>query len=181
MQHPLVRARWLAPAILLAPVLLALVACSQPEREASLAARQAQMDPPALWLAQSFDADGKVTGAVQICADSMVRDGFTRGDEEVAGQPCLARKTGVERPGVYANRCELNGVRFGLTVNRTGDLEKDFTVAFALTALDGSGGKARQVRRYQKMGPCPAGWSIGDQAKPGEDREFNAVTGTWGS
>ena len=176
MEHPLVRARWLAPAIL-----LALTACGQPGREAKLAARKAQMDPPALWLAQSFDADGKVTGAVQICADSMLRDGFTRGNAEVAGQPCVARKTGVERPGVYANRCELNGVRFGLTVNRTGDLERDFTVAFALIALDGSGGKARQVRRYQKLGPCPTGWSIGDQAKPGEGRRFNAVAGTWGS
>ena len=176
MQHPLVRARWLAPALL-----IVLAGCSQPAREARLAARKAQMDPPALWLAQSFDADGKVTGAVQICADSMIRDGFTRGNAEVGGQPCLARKTGVEQPGLYANRCELNGVRFGLTVNRTGDLERDFTVAFALTALDGSGGKARQVRRYQKVGPCPAGWSIGDQAKPGEARRFNAVTGTWGS
>ncbi len=175
MQHPLVRARWLAPALL-----IVLTACSQPEREAQMAARKAQIDPPALWLAQAFDAEGKVSGAMQICADSMVRDGFARGNAEVAGRPCIARRTGVERPGLYANRCELNGVRFGLTVNRTGDLERDFTVAFALTALDGSGAKARQVRRYQKIGPCPNGWSIGDQARPGEGRRFNAVTGTWG-
>jgi len=181
MQHPLVRARWLAPAILLAPLLLSLAACGQSDREARLVAHQARIDPPALWLAQAFDADGKVSGAVQICADSVLRDGFTRGNAEVGGQPCVARKTGVERPGVYANRCELNGVRFGLTVNRTGDLEKDFSVAFALTALDGSGAKARQVRRYQRIGPCPAGWKVGDQAKPGQGREFNAVAGTWGS
>ena len=175
MPIPSFRARWLAPALC-----LALCACSQPDRQARITALQAQVDPPRLWLAQTLGVRGEVTGAVLVCADSNVRDGFSRGNAEVDGRPCLPHKDVVDRPGLYANRCELGGKRFGLTVNRSGDPDRDFTIAFALTALDGSGAKSRQVRRYRDLGACPAGWSIGDQARPGQERGFNALKGTWG-
>lgn len=175
MTPPLARARWLAPALL-----LALSACSRPDVEAQVMARQASMDPPQLWRVSALAADGSVAGDLMVCTDAATRAGFHRANAEVGGQTCAPRRDPVERAGVYANRCELNGRWFGLTVNRSGDQDRDFTVAFALKALDGTGAGARQVRRYQRVGACPSGWGIGDQGRPGGDRGFNALSGTWG-
>jgi hypothetical protein len=178
MPTPLVRARWFAPALLLAP--LALAACSRPDTQSQLVAKQAAMDPPQLWRVQALAADGAVAKDLLVCTDTATRAGFERANAEVNGQTCAPRRDGVQREGVYANRCQLNGRWFGLTVNRAGDPQRDFTVAFALKALDGTGAGARQVRRFQRVGACPQGWGIGDQGPPGGGRVFNALSGTWG-
>lgn len=175
MPNPLVRARWLAPLLL-----LALAGCDRPGVEAEVMARQAALDSPRLWRVTALAADGSAADDLLVCADAATRAGFERVNAEVGGQTCAPRRDPVQRPGVYANRCQLNGRWFGLTVNRSGDTASDFTVAFALKALDGSGAGARQVRRYQRVGGCPAGWGIGDQAHPGGGRIFNALDGTWG-
>lgn len=175
MSNTLFRARWLAPAI---PLVFVLAACSQP-RQARLEAHQATVDPPALWLAQSLDLQGQPTAALYVCADKPLRDGFLRANAEANGRPCLPLKGGVERDGLYATRCELDGRRYGLTVTRTGDPSQAFTTAFALRALDGTGDAARQVRRFQRVGACPAGWRIGDQARAGAPRGVNALARGW--
>ena len=174
MPTPLVRARWLALAL---P--LALAACSQQEAQARLEAQAAAVDPPTLWRVQSLAGDGAITGETLVCADAAMRAGFDRANAEVDGVPCVSPRPGVERPGLYANRCLLAGRPFGLTVNRTGDPERDFTLAFAFRPLDGSGAASRQVRRFRRIGACPAGWKIGDQARPGAPRGVNALAGTW--
>jgi hypothetical protein len=176
MSNPLRRARWLAPALL-----LALTACGAPHTESRLAAHQAQVDPPMLWRVEALGADGRPSAALTVCADTTMREGFARATAEVEGQPCLLMKDRVEKAGLFAARCELNGQRFGLTVNRTGDPERDFQVAFALKALDGSDAGARQVRRFKRIGPCPKDWGIGDQAKLSAARGVNALAGVWAS
>jgi len=177
--NTLFRARWLASALLLALPLMS-AGCGAQRAETRLAAHQAQVDPPRLWRVTALDAAGQPVGAVLVCADRTLTDAFARADAEVNGQPCLPLKDGVERPGVYAVRCELNGRRFGLTVNRNGDPARDFTVAYAVRTVDGGReGRARQVRRFEKIGLCPQGWNIGDQAKVGEARGVNALAGTW--
>lgn len=170
----LFRARWLAPAL---P--LALMACGQADRQAQLTTLQAGLEPPALWRAEAFDAAGAPIAALLVCADGTMRDGFRRATAEVGGRACLTLAGAVDRPGLYAARCVLDGGRFGVTVTQTGDPERDFTLAFAMTALDGSGIRARQVRRFRRLGPCPAGWRIGDQAPPGGPPGVNALAGTW--
>lgn len=181
MTNPLCRARRLAPAILLAPIfLLTLAACGAPAAQSRLTANQAAQDPPQLWRVESLDNAGRVTGATLVCTDQSMRDGFGRADAEVWGRPCLPHRDAVDRPDLYAVRCEIDGRRFGLTLNRSGDLRADFTAAFALTALDGSRATARQVRRFRREGACPAGWIIGDQARPDGRRGMNALAGTWG-
>lgn len=173
------RARRLAPAILLAPVLLTLAACSAPQRQSRLTELQAQNDPPELWRVEGLDSRGRVNGAIHVCVDQSMRDGFARADAEIWGRPCLPHRDAVDRPNLYAVRCEIDGRRFGLTLNRSGDLRRDFTAAFSLTALDGSGATAKQVRRFRREGACPAGWIIGDQARVGRAKGVNALAGTW--
>jgi hypothetical protein len=174
MPTPLVRARCLAPALM-----LALAACARPSAESQLEAHQAAVDPPRLWRVEALDANGAVASELLVCADSTLKAGFTRANAEADGRPCLPFGDYVDRPGVYAVRCVLDDRRYGLTVNRTGDPDRDFTAAFALTALDGSGQATRQVRRYRQVGPCPAGWGIGDQARPGQRRRSNALAASW--
>jgi hypothetical protein len=174
MPTPFVRARWLAPALM-----LALAACGRPDTQARLEAHQAAVDPPRLWRVEALDAQGAVAAELLVCADTNLRAGFGRANAEADGQPCLPFGDTVDRPGVYAVRCVLDGRRYGLTVSRTGDPGRDFTAAFALTSLDGSGRATRQVRRYREVGPCPAGWGIGDQVRPGQPRRSNALAASW--
>lgn len=182
MPNPLARARWLAPALLLAPLSCTFAGCGAPQAEARFAAAQAAADPTRLWEVTALDNDGRPSGRVLVCADRTLTDGFARAGAEVNGQPCVTPREGVQRPGLYATRCELNGRRFGITATRTGDETRDFTVAFAIHTLDGGGpeGVARQVRRYRAVGPCPVGWRIGDQARPHGAPTLNAISGRWG-
>jgi len=175
MPNPLVRARVLAPALF-----LLLCGCGQPSAQALIEARQAAMDPPQLWRVTSLGADGTASGEILVCADAAMRAGFDRASAEVNGTPCVSPRPGVERPGVYANRCLLDGRPYGVTLNRAGDPASDFTVAFAFRALDGSGAAARQVRRFRRLGACPVDWKIGDQAHPGGAPGVNALAATWG-
>lgn len=175
MSNTLFRARWLAPALL-----LCLTACGAPRAENRFTEAQAAIDPPQLWQVTAFDAQGHAIAALKVCADRNLVDGFARAGAEVNGEACLPLKDKVEKPGLFAVRCELNGRRVGLTATRTGDPARDFTVAFAVRTLDGGPeGVARQVRRYQALGPCPADWRLGDQAKAGAPRGVNALAGTW--
>jgi hypothetical protein len=158
---------------------LTVAACERPAAEPARA-RPAAITPqtPQLWLAEALDAEGKVVDTVQVCADTVLRQGFTRANAEINGQQCNPLRDAVDRPGLYAVRCEIAGRRFGVTVNQTGDLERDFQVRFALTTLDGTNTSATQVRRYRKIGTCPDGWVTGDQSKPGGPRGSNAI-GHW--
>jgi hypothetical protein len=172
MPTPLVRARWLAP-------LLLLTACSAEQAQTRLVQAQQELDPPRLWQVESLRPDGAVDATLLVCADRTLREGFGRANGELNGQACITLKGGIDRPGLYAERCQIAGRRYGLTVTKAGDPERDFTAAFAFTALDGSGLKARQVRRFREAGPCPAGWGIGDQARVGRPRGVNALAANW--
>jgi len=179
--NTLFRARWLAPALSLALMGLGLAACGAPRAESRFTEGQAAVDPPRLWQVTAFDAGDHAIAALKVCADRNLVDGFSRADAEVNGETCLPLKERVEKPGLFAVRCELNGRRFGVTATRTGDPARDSTVAFAVRTVDGGPeGVARQVRRYQALGPCPANWRLGDQAKGGAPRGVNALAGTWG-
>ncbi|MBL8771210.1 MAG: hypothetical protein JNK30_07485 [Phenylobacterium sp.] len=174
MPIPLTRARWLAPALLLA-------ACAGERAETRLVADQRRVDPPRLWRVDSLDPAGKVAATLLVCADSTLSNGFGRAHAEVNGRPCITLKGGVDRAGLHAHRCQIDGRRYGVTVTRTGDAARDFTAAFAFAALDGSPARARQVRRFRNTGePCPPGWGIGDQARRGAPRSANALAATWG-
>jgi len=178
MPYPLVWARWLTPALC-----LALAGCNSGSEaaQARITARQQAADPPRLWLAQTLDAAGSPTASLMVCADRSLRDAFRRANAEADdGEPCLMERDTVQNATLYAARCQLRGERYGLTVNTAGDPDRDFTTTFTLTRLDNSGAKTRRVTRYRAAGACPAGWGIGDQARPGERRRFNALAGTWG-
>ncbi len=161
----------------LAPVLLlALAACDRPTGSAVLEQRLIADDPPELWLAEALDDAGKAAGAIQVCTNRNLRAGLVRANAEVNGAACAPRRDAVEKPGLYAVRCQIGGKSFGLTVNTTGDLDRDFAVRTSFTSLYGRDEiRAVQTRHYARLGPCPAGWKVGDQGPRGGARTGNAL------
>jgi hypothetical protein len=136
--------------------------CDPDATIARLQARQARIDPPGLWLAEALSPSGHTTRQIAVCADAKLREGFARADPEVNGEPCRAISPVVEKPGLYALRCEAVGYTFAATVTARGDLKRDFQVRYALKALDTGRGPFVQTLRYRLVGACPAGWKIGD-------------------
>lgn len=153
----------------------ALGGCGDGAAHAGVAERQAAVDPPKLWFAEALDAEGRSVDGLYLCADQRLKEGLARAAAWVNGRPCQPERDPVDRPGLYAARCEVSGRPFGLTVNRQGDLDRDFTVRVAVKALDGTAQEGGHVRRYRLTGPCPAGWAIGDQARPGRKPTGNAL------
>lgn len=153
---------------------LNLAACDPTTTAARVFDRQKQIDPPRLWLAEAIGPSPPAFHAVQVCADQGLHDGFVRADPEVNNQPCRATSPIVSKPGLYAMRCEAVGQSFAVTVTAQGDLRRDFQVRYALTPLDAGGRPYVQILRYRLLGPCPAGWRVGDQGRPGRSPWFSA-------
>jgi hypothetical protein len=149
-----------------APVfsLLLFAGCNAADSGNAVARRAAALDPPQLWLAEALDGQGRATASVRLCTDAVLQQGLARVRAEIDGEDCEMIGAPVEHDGLYAARCVLNGRRYGVTADHEGDRDRDFTVRVAVTALDAPGVQAVQVRRYRKIGPCPAGWRVGDEA-----------------
>jgi hypothetical protein len=165
--------RRLRPLALLA--LLGLAACDLGRAtQSEILARQQAIDPPQLWRVEVIGRDGAVQAAVYVCADTTLRETFTRTRAEVNGQLCEDTTYPNMRPNGWVLSCQVNGRPFAISATTFGDLQKDFRLDFVLTEqyhyrtpTDPDPLTASQVRHFLRMGPCPSGWSIGDQAKPG--------------
>lgn len=146
---------------LLALTLLA--ACDDPAGTAArMTTRQLAVDPPQLWLIEPLGPSAET--ATYVCADTPMREGFTRTRPEIDGAECRATARPVERPGLSALRCQANGRGFAFSTQTEGDLTRDFRLTIAVTSLDRTLGPAATTRRFRRLGGCPAGWRIGDQA-----------------
>jgi hypothetical protein len=154
---------WKPAAVLAATLLLA--ACHPgPSTEAQLTARQQAVDPPQLWLMEDAQdtRSGPIRGAAWVCADTPMRGTFGKTNAEIAGAPCADTVPPVLRPGFTAHRCEVGGRRYAITSQTVGDLAQDFRLTVMVTPLSADLGPARTTRHYRRLGPCPAGWRIGD-------------------
>lgn len=133
--------------------------------------------PPQLWLAETLGDGGAVRGAVQVCADDKLREGFSRALPRINGEPCLVMGQPVDRPGRWAARCVAFGRRFSVVVLRAGDPAADLTVDMRLAPLETDHPSVRHVMRYRRLSDCPTGWKIGDSAKPDGARVRNVLAG----
>ncbi len=151
-----------------AALMAALVVAPLIDAEPATARAQARLeavDPPQLWRAESLGADGQETAATYLCADTPLADGFTRTLAEINGEPCRLSGSAVIQPHLFAARCEAFGRTFAVSAATRGDLKRDFRLDFSLAPLDARQPPARAVYHYQRMGRCPTGWAIGDQAR----------------
>jgi hypothetical protein len=145
-----------------------------PDTETAILARQKAIDPPQLWLVDALGEDGAVKGSVFVCADTAIRETFVRARAEVNGAPCRDTTSPVVKPNGWALSCVANGQPFAVSAATFGDPQRDFRLDFALTPLKFIypppahwPATVRQLRHFRRIGDCPNGWRIGDQAKPG--------------
>ena len=145
-----------------------------PDTETKILARQEAIDPPQLWLVDALSETGAIKASVFVCADTSLRETFMRTRAEVNGQPCKDTTSPVMAPNGWALRCEAAGRPYAVSAATIGDPQQDFRLNFGLTQLyyfptvAGPGRMTvRQSRHFRRIGACPAGWRIGDQAKPG--------------
>ena len=75
----------------------------------------------------------------------------------------------------WALVCVARGQPYAVSAATIGDPAQDFRLNFGLTQITytpaglGTGRLAvRQSRHFRRIGACPSGWRIGDQAKPGK-------------
>lgn len=168
---PGIPVRGQGPLAAVLPLLLGLAAChGSHATETRLLTRPQTSDPPQLWLVQVIDEKEKATASVYVCADAPLREAFVRTRGEVNGEPCRDTTPPEEKANEWSLRCEADGRRFAVSSSTVGDLTQDFRLNFALTpCFDPPGVQAvRQTRRFRRVGACPAGWRIGDQARPGQ-------------
>ena len=121
--------------------------------------RQAAVDPPELWRVEAVNSDAP---AVQICTDSVLRQGFSKPRPEVQGQPCLPTGDPIQTEAGVLQRCTV-GDHTLLVRSRTEGGTDAFSVELRVTTLGADpDASAVQTRRYTRLGPCPQGWKIGD-------------------
>jgi hypothetical protein len=133
--------------------------------DARIRQRLMAVDPPQLWRAAALGAQGQASAATFICADTPLAKTFGRGLPEVNGETCRVTAPPSTGPNRFAAKCEALGRRFAVSTATHGDLTRDFQLDFALATLEPPLLTVRQSIRYVRLGPCPAGWGIGDQAR----------------
>ena len=150
------------------PIVAALLlvgACdAAPDTAAQLLARQQALDPPRLWRIETLADGGKIVGVSFVCADTPLSQTFARVHAEVGGTPCRTRSGPVTHDGLSTLRCIAQGWNYEVSSQTSGDLTRDFRLAVTVIPLGRDLGSGRQLRRFQRLGACPSGWRIGDQA-----------------
>jgi hypothetical protein len=156
-------------------LLIGLAGCEgSPQTEARILARQQLIDPPQLWRVEVLRPSGAIQSAVYVCTDTAVREAFSRTRAEVNGEICKDATSPMVKSNGWALRCYAGRRQFAVSAVTIGDLQRDFRLDFGLTEIlffpdpgDPKPVSVRQSRHFLRMGACPAGWGIGDQAKPG--------------
>ena len=159
----------LGSAAVAALLVLTLSACDavQPPR-ADAAAPDVPGGPSQLWQVDVIGANGKPETTMLACVDDALREQFLLTRAKVNGRKCMDITPPNQKSRGWTLRCQTEGRWFNLSSSATGDETHDFRLDVAMTPVFPELGTARQVRRFRRLGACPPGWRIGDQAKPGE-------------
>ena len=143
-------------------ILPLLAACGQ-DPIARLQARQAAADPPQLW-SVAVEGAGARPGdkPIEICTDRLIRTGFLNQGAVAGDIPCLPERPPVTTPTSVSMRCRMGEETYAVYNAAEGDQGSDYHVRFSMQSLGGNAVALSQVRHYRYLGPCPAGWQIGD-------------------
>jgi hypothetical protein len=158
-----------ARAALAALLLLNLTACDVAQsQQPQAAAPDVPAGPSQLWQVDVIGAGGKPEATALACVDDELRKQFLQTRARVNGRGCVDITPPNEKSRGWTLRCQAQGRWFTISSSATGDETHDFRLDVAMTPVFPELGTAHQIRRFRRLGACPAGWRIGDQAKPGE-------------
>lgn len=149
---------------------LALSACGRaPE------SRNGAPEQPSLWSVAMVDG-GQAAPETLICADAQLRNGFTRTLPQANGQTCRIVGTPVRQDDMFAARCRVGADLFKVNAMIKGDQNNDFTVDAAFVTEDRVEARFERSLHYRRLGPCPAGWAVGDSGQVGERQVTNTLS-----
>ncbi len=134
--------------------------------------RRDVMDPRELWSVEALPAQSG-WAPVKLCTDARTRSGFTTPLPSVGGAPCLPTSPPQQRANRLSTRCQVDGAPYVASAVVEGDTAADFTTAYRVTGLGGTWESPEvyeQTRRYRRLGPCPAGWAVGDHTDHAGER-----------
>ena len=153
---------------------LSLAGCYDPSATERMHARQLANDPYELWSVQVV-GPGAPSNPVKLCTNNNVRAAFRDPRPDGGGAPCRAERLPVIAGGQKTLRCDIDQNSFVVQSTVTGDPARAFDVAFTAVSVHGDGPTWRQTRRYTRLGPCPAGWEVGDNTDRAGVRRPNAI------
>lgn len=159
--------------VLAALLLLSLAAC---DSGPATGTEDAVHDPPAganpqLWRVEAVGetgAPGAPGAMIYACVDDELRKRFLLLSATVNGQHCRDVTAPTQTQRGWVLRCQSHGHWYSMSSAVTGDETDNFRLEFAMTPLYPDIGTTRLVRHFSRMGSCPSGWRIGDQARPGQ-------------
>jgi hypothetical protein len=147
--------------------LVALTGCDDhwaEQRIRQIKAERRAADPASLWSMQVL-SEGQPGKPLLICANSRIVSGFAQVTPASGGRPCEREPADGEiLPTEHGSRyrCHLNGTVFAVSAGLVGDRTKDFVVSASVHPLTGEGADYARDMRFRRIGPCPAGWTLGE-------------------
>lgn len=155
---------------LLATLLPVLTACEQTDTAARFRERQRKYDPLYLWSVQVVSP--QKSAPITICADTFLREGFVRPLPNENGKQCALHEPPTVKGDQIRMYCTLNDRDYVVRATVKGDPKTAFDLYYAISTGETS---MRQVRRFRRLGACPAGWDIGDNTDRAGKLRKNAL------
>ncbi|CAN7504344.1 hypothetical protein LJR164_003454 [Phenylobacterium sp. LjRoot164] len=162
--------------LLVAALALIASACQREDAKPTQRTKAVASSETRLWRIEVVQI-GQPASQVELCADHAIEASFRRPTPSVAGRECVRVDAPVETATTYSVKCRTDDQLYRVGSSITGDPTSDFTVEMAVSRQDKKGPSFEQVRRYTQIGPCPAGWKIGDSAAPGQTQVVNTLSG----
>jgi hypothetical protein len=139
---------------------IALVCAAGGCAKQTAAAAAPRRPPPQFWLVQSVGAGANVR-PVRLCVDPLLRAGFTSFRVNLGKEACMADNlTSDASHETY--RCTIAGTEYGAVTTWSRPGPDQLVVSSTLVDLDDSTTVFARTLRYSRLGPCPAGWRVGE-------------------
>ncbi len=149
-----------AAALALAGVAVGMFWLSAGIRPIPQAAARTAGPPPELWSIKVW-GEARPGRAIRICADGQLRAGFTSLAADFGGTPCAIASLQKHSWGQTVKFTLCDKV-FGGSTTVDGARDRVFIARSSVTDLDTAETVYARALRFERLGPCPPGWPVGD-------------------
>lgn len=124
------------------------------------AAPRTTAGPPELWSIQVW-GERKPGRAIRLCTDGRLRTGFASLAADFGGRPCAIASLQKHSWG-QTYKCTVGDKAFGVSTTVDGARDHDFIARSSVTDLDTARTVYARALRFERLGPCPRDWRVGE-------------------